>query len=318
MSQVSSHAGDPATARIGGAAKPNAVHSIVLLTGGVRATSLAAQVGRSVLDLPLASGCRLLDVWRERIDGLRGDGRSEAALPDVLILAGSATALPTVAADGEGLRFRAERDASRYRGTAGALRDLCEPFGKEDRILVGTASQGPGEGQIEHLLREASSGDDICLSTDRTGVPTGLFLIRCGILGLVPAAGFIDLKEQGLPRIAREARVRVLECPGVASRALRDRRSYLDALRSWHRSRSLSGVTAVDPYEERWKPAFSIVEPGAEVAPDAQLHDAVVLAGGSVEAGAEVVRCVVGPGGRVRRRERVVDRLVLGAAGGSR
>jgi NDP-sugar pyrophosphorylase family protein len=72
------------------------------------------------------------------------------------------------------------------------------------------------------------------------------------------------------------------------------------------------GVNAVNPFEERWKPTFALVEEGALVSPGARLYDSVVLSGGTVGPGAEVVRSVVGMGGVVRRRQRVVGRLVVG------
>jgi hypothetical protein len=105
----------------------------------------------------------------------------------------------------------------------------------------------------------------------------------------------------------------VLEDPAGVSPPLRDLPTYVDVLRSWHRSGSLRGVTAVNPFEERWRPAFAIVEPGARVSSAARLRDSVVLSGGVVESGGDVVRSVVGPAGVVRRRERAVDRLVTGA-----
>jgi NDP-sugar pyrophosphorylase family protein len=80
---------------------------------------------------------------------------------------------------------------------------------------------------------------------------------------------------------------------------------YVRALRALH-----AGLEADDPLEETWRPAFRIVEHGAEVAPDAVVHDSVVFAGGRVESGAVVVRSVVGPGGAVGARRRVVDRVV--------
>ncbi len=71
----------------------------------------------------------------------------------------------------------------------------------------------------------------------------------------------------------------------------------------------------MNPFDERWRPVFSIIEPGAQVAAGARLHDSVVLEGGVVGPGSEVVRSVVGRGGIVRRKQRILDDLVVGAPG---
>jgi hypothetical protein len=293
------------------------IRSFVLLAGSVSASSLASRVGRSVLDLPLADSLRLSDVWRRRIRELVKASDSTTPDPELLVLAGESSPMPATV-EAEGLpRLRVERDASEYRGTAGALRDLCEDFADDDHVLVGNASQCPDEGLLPRLISGALPGDGVTLGVGRDGAPSGLMLVRTGALRNIPRVGFIDLKEQALPRIAATSGVRVVESPERASPPLRDIRTYLDALRSWHRSGSLLGVSAVNPFEERWTPAFSIVEDGAEVAPSARLHDSVVLAGGVVGPGCEVVRSVVGPGGVVRRKDRVLEQLVVGASDGA-
>jgi len=65
-----------------------------------------------------------------------------------------------------------------------------------------------------------------------------------------------------------------------------------------------------DPYAETWVPAFRIVEPGALVAPTADVQDSVVLAGGRVDEGAALARSVVCPGAAVRRGQCVVEEIV--------
>jgi hypothetical protein len=291
----------------------SAIHprALVLLAGGLQTTSLASEVGRSVLDLPLTTSLRLLGVWRARIRELAPPAGVEG--PQVLILVAPSTP-PLVGVDrGERSSMRVEPDAGAYRGTAGVLRDLCVGYAPEDHVLVGTASQCPEEDQIRALLVRADPADGVTLAVGPGGEPTGLILLRCGALSDVPAVGYIDLKEQALPRIAAKWRVRAVPTVGIASRPIRDVEGYVDSVRCWHRFGNLAGPRGRGAFEERWKPAFRLVEEGALVDPTARIHDSVVLSGGTVEAGAEVVRSVVGPGGTVRRKERVVGGLVLAA-----
>jgi hypothetical protein len=296
--------------------------SFVLLAGTPAASSLSAQLGRSVLDLPITSTQRLLDVWRSRIRPSLAAAQhpDEPREGEILILVGTSDRPPTVVNSAENPRVRITRDAGEFRGTAGVLRDLCDSLPEEEWLVVGVASQCPDEGHIAHLVSQANPDVGVTLTADRDGAPSGLMLLRSHALASIPAIGFIDLKEQALPRIASASGVRVLTSPGGVTPPLRDLRTYLQALRSWHRSGSLMGTSAGNPYEERGVPAFGVVEDGATVAPTARLHDSVVLAGAVVESGCEVVRSVIGPGAVVRRRDRVVGRLVLGTrepAGGA-
>ena len=52
-----------------------------------------------------------------------------------------------------------------------------------------------------------------------------------------------------------------------------------------------------------------------QVDPRAHVHDSVVLKGGTVEAGAVVVRSIVCPGGVVKKDRHSVDQLICGPEG---
>ena len=292
--------------------QPSRLRAIVLLAGAVGSNQLPSEVGRSVLELPITGDLNLLDVWDRRIWEFLEEAIDVEGEPEVRILVDPANPIPDLSNRRVGLHFRTERDEGDYRGTAGVLRDLCTGFADDDYLLVGNASQCPDAGLMATLTAGAVEDVGVRLLADRRGAPTGLMLIRCGALRSVPEIGYIDLKEQALPGIAAESGVRVVQIDAIASRPLRRRRDYVDVLRSWHGSESLVGVSALNPYEERWTPSFSIVEPGAQVSGDARLYDSVVLAGGVVEPGCQLVRCVVGPGGLARGRQPVVEKLILG------
>jgi len=295
--------------------EPIRPRAIVLLAGSVGASSLASQIGRSVLDLPLGKSFRLLDLWRRRISEFLRSGE-DSSDAEVLLLGGESSPLPAVLPAVEGLRLRAERDSGAYRGTAGALRDLCDGFRDADHILVGNASQCPGEGQLLQFVAESSPAEGVTVGADRDGAPSGLLLVRCDALREIPPVGYVDLKEQALPRIAQKYGARVVVSPGGGAPPIRSLKNYLESVRCWHLHASLADPRARSPFEERWVPTFSIVEEGADVADTAQLYDSVVLAGGVVRHGCSVVRSVVGPGGVVRRTGLILDQLVLGASGG--
>jgi hypothetical protein len=135
-----------------------------------------------------------------------------------------------------------------------------------------------------------------------------MMLVTCRSLRLIPPVGFVDMKEQALPIIADRFDVRVLQCRRPTGLPLRSLSDYVAALRAFHAP--LSRPMAADPLAEEWKSMFAIVEPGAAVAPSARLYDSVVLAGGSIEGGAVVVRSLVTGSGVVRKDRKAVDQYV--------
>lgn len=281
--------------------------AVVFLAGTLRPTSFQRAIGRSVLDLPLEENRTILDGWLDEIRAL-----PEETLPagaPVRILVDQRSPLPELAGR---TGVTCERDPADYRGTAGVLRDLGGDFDPADRLLVVSAGQvllEPLSGIVGDLL---ATDADVALLSHDDGTPGGIFTVRVGALASLPAVGYVDLKEQALPRLAATHRVRVVTRPTATGKPVAARADYVAALRAHHRRRA--GLPPEDrPFEEDWAPAFRLEEAGAAVAPTAVLHDAVVLAGGRVDRGAVVLRSVVCPGGRVGRGRRAVKTLV-GAA----
>jgi hypothetical protein len=135
----------------------------------------------------------------------------------------------------------------------------------------------------------------------------------------LPAAGFVDMKEQALPLIAKAHSVRVLERRRPAALPTRTLAEYVAALRSHHTR--LAGIEVhddADPYAEDWETRFAIAEAGAVLHPEARVHDSVVLRGGRVDAGAAIVQSLVCGGVEVRRGEMVTDTVLTRAAGNGR
>ena len=104
---------------------------------------------------------------------------------------------------------------------------------------------------------------------------------------------------------------------GVPVRGMSD---YIAALRLYH-APTAARRGEVDPLDDglgaHHRRRFGVIEEGADVADDAYLHDSVVLAGGRVEAGAGLVRSVIGPGGVVRAGRDVMDTMLPDGKNGS-
>lgn len=288
--------------------------AMILLAGKVRPSTFSAQIGRSILDLPLDASRTLLDLWCEEASALaRAIGTDSLTVRIVVDQGGHPPQIGAVR-DADRVNLRVERDPKEYRGTAGLLKDLAAGYPDEKWLLVGSAGQLPLEPlhALTASLSDASNG--ISMVTHADGALAGMMLVRCGALSVVPDVGFVDFKEQALPAIAKEHSIRVLRRERPTGLPILSRSDYIEVLRLHHLGQA-APQPLDDPFAERWEPAFALVEDGAQVHPSARLHDAVVLKGGCVEEGAVVVRSVVCPGGVVRRRTHVVEDIVAVRAG---
>jgi len=287
-------------------ARRSDVRSLVLLGGAVRPTPFLTSIGRSVLDLPVRPHQTILDIWLGEASQLHG--ATLHAKPEVRILVNRAGVFPRPRTRVEALRLVIQTDPVEFRGTGGLLRDVVGHYGKNDYIVIGNASAlllrplSP----IIRQLRETRG--DVALVAHADGSPVDLIMLRCRCLDVIPPIGYCDLKEQGLLLMSRLHTVRVVRRDEPASISARTLRGYISALRRYYRG--LNQVSEPGPFEEDWKPLFSVCEDGAQVHPSARLHDAVVLRGGRVERDATVVGSVVCPGGVVPAGRTVVDSIV--------
>ncbi len=290
------------------------VRAVVLLAGQVRRTDFVAALQRSVMDLPIDSTTTAMDVWREQTNSLAiALGVERLA---VRIMVNPQTVKPKVngSLPGSRINMRVELDSGEYRGTGGVLRDIAEAYDDDDRIVVANGGQLMSEPLTETVSSLLRAGGDVSLISHTDGTPTGLMIIRCGVLRSISAVGFSDLKEQVLPRIATSRKVAVVDRSSPVAFPIRTRNDYFRALRWWHGSDD----GAANPLAENWKPTYSIIEAGADVDSTARIHDSVVLRGGRVEAGASVVRSVVCEGGRVAKKQMATDCVVGSTRKGGR
>jgi N-acetylglucosaminyldiphosphoundecaprenol N-acetyl-beta-D-mannosaminyltransferase len=281
--------------------------ALVLLGGHVRPTTLSTSIGRSLLDLPLDENGSVLNHWLHHAAELAKIAGLEK-LP-VRVMVDRNSPEPISAAVKYYGTFRVERDQSDYRGTGGVLGDMAERYQDDDLILVANAAQI----LMDPLISLAASLDqkrgDITVVSHRDGTPSGMMMVSCKTLRLIPSSGFVDMKEQAMPLIAQNYAVEVVHRRRPTGLPIRTANDYITALRYYHMRRA-GKTTLSDPLAEDWQPSFNIVEEGAIIDPSVRVHDSVVLRGGVVEAGAALVRSVVCPSGLVRRDRTVVDDFI--------
>lgn len=288
------------------------LRAVVLLGGSVRGNTFATAIGRSILNLPVEANRSVLSCWRESTAGL-ARFLGVRRLP-MRVLIDRASPEPSVLAADPRVEVSVERDPADFRGTAGVLRDISLGYDAGDYLLVANSAQlllEPLAGVVDAM---GSRCGDVVLVTHGAGTPAGLMLIRCGALDGVPEQGFVDLKEQALPKIATRHCVKVLDLPEPVGLPLRTMSDYVGALRSYHR-RAHGPVPLSVPFAEDWQPSFSIVEDGAAVGRGVRVHDSVVLGGARVEDHAVLVRSVVCPGAVVPRGRMRVEDLIEPATG---
>jgi hypothetical protein len=290
----------------------------MLLGGSLRPSPFRAAVNRSILDMPLADGRRLLLHWQQQALDL-ADAYGMSLFP-IRVLVNRDSHLPAAGKSNDRCRVTIERDVGEYRGTGGILRDFADEYDDDDFLLVANAAQIMTQplSEMTHQLYETEA--DVSFVAHQDGTPSGLMLVRCEALRMISARGYVDMKEQALPAIARRFRVTHLDQRRPTGLPLHSFQDYLAGVRWWHqvgRFESSAGVEGFPTAELRRREgqtSFCIVESGASVDAGAFLHDCVVLRGAKVGAGAVVARSVLCAGSVVAANETAVDELLAGSA----
>ena len=287
--------------------------TVILLAGRVGQNPFADGIGRSVLDMPVARGRRVLDVWAERCAALAEQSGGAGLVVRIAVDQDGAAPDVAIPPSGGGVQFQVVRDVAEYRGTAGVVKDLTRDLKDSDLVLVASANQVQREPFGRFLPDLIAAGEGVSMVPHGASELAGAFLLRRSRLRGVPDVGFVDLKEQAIPDAVGSGPLRVSRRPRGSSLPVRTLDEYVAALRAMHAPGGFedAGAGPEDPFAESWQPRFSIVEEGADVASDAVLQDSVVLAGGRVESGAVVARAVVCPGGVVRRGQTVAETVVV-------
>jgi N-acetylglucosaminyldiphosphoundecaprenol N-acetyl-beta-D-mannosaminyltransferase len=285
------------------------LRGLVLLGGAVRASELSTATQRPVLDLPLDEHGSILNHWL-RHAGEVARWASLEQLP-VRIKVNQNAAEPRSGDPRYFGSFRVERDLSDFRGTGGVLHDMAGEYEDDDLLLVANAAQVLLDPLTSIADALAKTGGDVAVVAHDDGTPSGMMLLKCKTLRLIPPRGFVDMKEQALPLIASQYDVRVMRRRRPTGLPVRSLGDYIGALRLHHREKT-GRAQAGDPLAEDWGPTFSLIESGATVDHSARVHDSVVLSGARVEPGAVLVRSVIASGAFIGRDRTAVDRIVSG------
>lgn len=291
---------------------PDGVGAAVLLAGGSGAASLARAAERSLLELPVEPGLTLMATWRAELQAAFSRRTREFPV-EVRILGGPLVSFDELCA-ADRLSIEHDHDPGELRGTGGLLHDVAAEYPDDAYLMVAGASTVLLEplGELVEELR--GTGADVALFMHGDGSSPNLMLVRARCLRSIPPVGFVDFKEQALPRIAEANSVVVVRRERPVAVVARTPGEYIRALRLYHEWRNGVGVAAGEraagAFAETWQPVFSIVEPDADVDADANIADSVVLNGARVGRGADVVRSVVCPGAEVPAFATVVDQVV--------
>jgi hypothetical protein len=282
------------------------IRAVVLLAGAVRPSLLARAVGRSLLNLPVSGSEQVIDVWRRQF-ALFGDWLNDRGVELRVIVDQSSPAPKIDPADGPAIAV--QRDPRPYRGTGGVLRDMTEDYDDNDLIVMANGFQLLTEPLPSLTADLLAAGADVALIDASERAPVSLMLIARRALRQVSPIGYVDLKEQALPRLTDQCDVAVVRREGGAGLPLRTRSDYITALRR-HNGRGVDAGDAMSAFAEDWRTSFSLIEPGANVDPTARVHDSVVLDGATVQPEATLIRSVVCGGAVVARGRAVVDEIV--------
>lgn len=278
--------------RPGRALRERGVCACIMLAGGLRPSPIVQATGRSVLDLWIGRSETVLGRWIRLLDELRtAQGRRfpTRAIHDAVL----PPPWPLVPQPAD-LRF--ELEPAPLRGPAGILRDVCLRYPDDAVILVVEAARAFTGSLAVLAERHVASCADITVAANADGSPAGIYFIRRSTLGVVPAIGFMDLKEQWLGRAqASGSWVRVERLTESTSHQLRTPRQVLEAARSMWGS-STRG--------------FSLICERAQIMPGAVVRDSVVMPGAVIESDATVNRSLICPKTRVQAGSDIADAVI--------
>ena len=282
--------------------------AVVLLAGSVRASNFRRAISRSFVNLPVTPQHTVIDTWQLQMDAVARQYKIDT-LPIRVMLDRSTSTWQVPPFEHSSVTISLEQDPFEFRGTGGLLSDLAAQYEDHEFLLVANAAQIL-IGSMTDIIRDLAAIDaDVAMVSLQDGTPTEIMLIRCGALRSVAKVGYVDLKEQALPHIAKNHDVRVVIRDQIAGFPIRTLSGYLDGLREYYRKQK--GITQDHVlYDEEWRATFELIEKGAAVHESAIIHDSVILSGAQVGSNAVVVRSVVAPTGIIQEGQSAIDMIV--------
>jgi hypothetical protein len=248
-------------------------------------------------------------VWIERLADLCPLGSTL----EVKVICDAQSPGPMLETDPGPLRLSILAEKRRYRGPVGIAKDECIDLEPEALILLAEASRVPTGTLAPMIEAHHQRGSDITVGVNPDRSPAGVFLFHRSALDLAPDKGFMDLKEQWLPKALDSGlKVGVCTLSGAGLLSVRTRELFLAA------ARQLNGLP--DPLESTLEPLIGsqheglirrcVVAESSTIAQDAVVQDSVVMEHATVGAGAVVARSLVCPRCVVAPDRTVVDSVV--------
>jgi len=288
-----------------------------MLAGLLRPSPLREGIDIPALCLPMGRKGTLLDTWlnvMRRVPGLddiRIVVNSKADLATVTKLASAST---VTAEDGTPISIRTIAEPTAWRGTTGLVRDVTVDLKIEDIVIVIEAHCLPPE-SVRPVIDRLQPSRAGVVGISGLDQPSGVYALRIDAVRITPPNGYMDFKEQFLPRLTENGMR--LTTARLSDRLVRlwDRESYLEAVHvSLDGSRGKDGEPRVSNQASVSSSAaldgFCIVEPGAVVEDGAVVQDSVILAGATVGGGAIVSKTVVGQRATIAPRTVVVRQTI--------
>jgi glycosyltransferase involved in cell wall biosynthesis len=245
----------------------------------------------------------------------RAELRARLDLAACILLAGGLRPSALVAATGRPSARGAghvviEQEPKALRGPAGVIRDLCHEYRPDQHVVVAEAARYVSSSLLPMLVDHVRHRADVTVAANPDGTPAGMYVIRCGALGLIPAVGFMDLKEQWLRRAVDAAlNVRVHDVDGPGTLPLRSRRQFLRAAAVANAvAAAQRGGADLLPAEEIT--GLRVICTGSLIGPGAVVEGSIVMPGAAIGSNAVVVRSLVAPNGRVEPGSDIVDAIV--------
>lgn len=284
----------------------------VLLAGGLVPSPLARETRKLTLELWLTSTETVFSRWCDVLDELTLE--TGVPRPVIRVVHSGPPYEPTHALSDARFEIRTMAEPGDFRGPAGVLRDITRKDDPEAVILVAEGTRYIA-GSLAPLVQDwARSEPDILIARSPDGKPAGIMLIRTKALEIVPEAGYMDIKEQWLPRCIEQGfRVRTSTTRQFMPFPLRTREQFLSA--------SAVAVGQSCPIHDS-PPVLGPLRPlvrtldrtriaeDAQIARDAIVSDSIVMPGSKVGAGAVVVRSMVCEGASVAPNQVVVDGVI--------
>lgn len=273
----------------------------ILLAGGPHPSVIMRACGLSLYSLPITPDSRsVLDLWTAGIAS--HPERMHTQSDRIICVSATPDLTPLVRHGIDGWSLRP--DASSYRGPAGVVRDATLDLSPDDHVLVGEASRAVGDCILELLRTHAATGADATIGVNPDHSPAGILVLRRRTLECIPDVGYMDIKEQFLPKIVSlgfNIRTTVLAAPGAIGFRTRLELLAAASLCDQHaRTTTVARIAPTAVVHDEAHVVESIIGPSARIEAGAVVVRSIVTGSAVVTAGTAVHDAIVTPGGIFR------------------